>query len=415
VGADSEQLRAVCRSTIDLTCMKVLMVHNDYAGFSGEEAVIERQERLLQSNGHEVIRFRRSSSEISQMRFGKARAFFSGAYSWSSRRAMERTLLDRKPDIVHIHNLFPLISPSVLGVCRKMCMPVVMTVHNYRLICPSGLFMVGSRICERCRQGREFWCVLHNCTGSLPKSAGYALRNFVARKGRLYRRNVMLYMVLTSFQRQQLVQEGFPADRIDVIPNMVDSTETVPSTAVGAYVGFVGRISPEKDIPTLMEAAKACPDIQFKAAGSYHGAPHIVDQRPSNFDFLGHLRKELLAPFYADGRIIVLCSVCYEGFPTTILEAMAAGKPVVCSRIGGLPEIVDDDVAGLLFKPGDARDLAEKIRYLWDRPDLCRKMGQAGREKVLREYSLQRHYDRLMAAYERALRLAVGEHGSVGR
>jgi glycosyltransferase involved in cell wall biosynthesis len=394
--------------------MNVLIVHNDYGAFSGEEAFLETQKKLLQERGHRVVQFRRSSAEILRMKWGKARAFFSGIYSLKSRESMRRLLFETRPDIVHIHNLYPFISPSILGVCRRTRIPVVMTVHNYRLICPTGLFLVHGELCKRCAGGREFWCVLRNCTGGYAKSVGYALRNSVARQWRLYRRNVMLYMVLTGFQREQLIQEGFPADRIDVVPNMVDSAETAPSPAVGAYIGYVGRISPEKDIPTLTKAARTCPDIPFKAAGSYHSVPYVVDQRPPNFDFLGHLPKEQLAPFYADSRIVVLCSVWYEGFPTTILEAMAAGKPVVCSRIGGLPEIVDEGTTGLLFQPGDARDLAEKIRYLWDRPDLCRKMGQAGREKVLREYSLQRHYDRLVAAYERALRLAAGEYHAVG-
>ncbi len=326
---------------------------------------------------------------------------------------MRRLLRETGPDIVHIHNLYPLISPSILGVCRRMGVPVVMTVHNYRLICPTGLFMVKGRVCQRCMGGREFWCALRNCTGGWAKSVGYAARNFAARRWKLYRRSVVRYMVLTDFQRQQLVQEGFPAERIEVIPNMVDAADTVPASALGSYVGYVGRISPEKDLPTLMKAARTWADIPFKAAGSYEGAADVVRQRPSNFDFLGHLRQDRLAAFYADSRIVVLCSVWYEGFPTTILEAMVMGRPVVCSRIGGLPEIVEDGVTGLLFRPGDAQDLAAKIRHLWDRPDACRALGQAGREKVLREYSLQRYYDRLMAAYERAL-AAGPRRGSEG-
>ncbi len=391
--------------------MRVLVVHNAYGALSGEERFVEKQARLLQDKGHDVVFLVRSSREISQMRFGKSRAFFSGAYSWSSRRAMEHVLLDRKPDIVHIHNLFPLISPSVLGVCRRMRIPVVMTVHNYRLICPNGLFMVGGRVCERCRKGHEFWCMLRNCTGSLPKSAGYALRTFVARKGQFYRKSVTMYMALTDFQRQLLVEEGFPRERISVVPAMVDPTEISPVDALGQYVGYVGRISPEKDIPTLLEAAAACADISFKAAGSYDGMASIIGHRPNNFDFCGHLRSEQLAPFYADSRMLVLCSVCYEGFPMVIVEGMAAAKPVICSRIGGLPEIVEDGVTGLLFEPGNAGDLAEKIRHLWDHPDLCRKMGRAGREKMLQEYSVQTYYDRLMATYERALGFVANDHG----
>jgi glycosyltransferase involved in cell wall biosynthesis len=382
--------------------MNVLIVHNDYGALSGEEAFLAAQKKLLEDRGHQVVHFRHSSAEIPRMRFGKVRAFFSGIYSFRSREKMHRLLLSARPDIVHIHNLYPFISPSILGVCRRMHVPVVMTVHNYRLICPTGLFMVRGQICQRCAGGHEYWCLLRNCTGGYAKSVGYAVRNFVARKWEFYRRNVARYMVLTDFQRQQLVQEGFPADRIDVIPNMVDSTGTAADPTAGTYVGYVGRISPEKDLPTLMKAAEACADIRFKAAGAYHGAPDLVGQRSNNFDFLGHLPREQLVPFYARSRMVVLCSVCYEGFPTTILEAMAAGKPVVCSRIGGLPEIVEEGVTGLLFRPGDAPDLTEKIRYLWERPDVCHQMGQAGREKVLREYSPQRFYERLMAVYETA-------------
>jgi glycosyltransferase involved in cell wall biosynthesis len=395
--------------------MKVLLVHNAYGAFSGEEAFLRAQKKLLEERGHQVVSFRRSSAQISNMRWGKTQAFFSGIYSLRSRGRMRRLLLRTRPDIVHIHNLYPFISPSVLGVCRRMCVPVVMTVHNYRLICPTGLFMVKGQVCRRCTGGREFWCVLHNCTGGWAKSIGYAARNFAARKWQFYRRNVARYMALTDFQRQQLVQGGFPVERIDVVPNMIDTVNTSPSSTPGSYVGYVGRISPEKDIPTLMNAARICTSIRFQAAGSYDSVSNLVAQLPNNFDFLGHLRKERLALFYAESRIVVLCSVCYEGFPTMILEAMAAGKPVVCSKIGGLPEIVEEGVTGLLFRPGDAQDLAEKIRYLWDRPDLCRKMGQAGREKVLREYSVQKYYERLMAVYERALGLAAREYASAAR
>lgn len=390
--------------------MKVCIVHNAYGAFSGEEQFVEKQTQILQRNGHEVIPFRRSSEEIWRMRLGRLRAFCSGIYSLKSRATMRRLLLETRPDLVHIHNLYPLISPSVLGVCGRMGIPVVMTVHNYRLICPTGLFLVRGEVCTRCKGGREFWCALRNCTGGWAKSAGYAVRNFVARAWKLYRRHVVRYTVLTDFQRRQLVQEGFPDDRIDVVPNMVDFSETPASPVVGSYVGYVGRISPEKGIATLLEAARSCADIGFKAAGACHGAADLMGRRPRNFDFLGHLAGGQLASFYADSRIVVLCSVWHEGFPTTILEAMAAGRPVICSRIGGLPEIVDEGETGLLFQPGDAEDLARKIRYLWDHPDLCRQMGQAGREKVLREYSLQRYYDRLMAAYEKVFDSTSAEY-----
>lgn len=134
--------------------------------------------------------------------------------------------------------------------------------------------------------------------------------------------------------------------------------------------------------------------------------PGIRHDAPANLEFIGY--RDELSSFYANARIIVLPSICFEGFPGVIAEAMLHAKPVVCSRIGGLPEIVDDGVTGLLSEPGNAEDLAGKIRYLWDRPALCREMGQAGREKVLREYSPEKYYERLMAVYEQAIALGPG-------
>jgi len=387
--------------------MRVLVIHNKYGRFSGEEAVVEGLAELLNVHGHEVVRFVRSSAEIPNMRLGRVRALFSGVHSRSSCRRMRRMLQECQPDIVHVHNVYPLISPSVLRVCREAGAPVVMTVHNYRLVCPNGLHMTRGEVCEKCRGGREYWCVLRNCEGSLPKSLGYALRNWVARKRRAFLDNVAMYAALTEFQRQRLIAEGFPAERIAVVPNMVACDGCAVGEETGDYVAYVGRISPEKGVRHLLSAARRLPDVAFKAAGGYDRMPHLPGEAPANFEFLGQLGTERLNGFYSRARMLVLPCTCFEGFPMTIAEAMVRGKPVVCSRIGGLPEIVDDGVTGLLFKPGNAEDLAEKIRFLWDRPDLCRKMGQAGREKALREYSPEKYYKRLMTVYERAIALAT--------
>lgn len=369
---------------------------------------MEATARLLRERGHEVVEFVRSSAEIEHMRLGKARAFFSGVYSWLARRRMRNVLGETRPDIVHVHNVYPLISPSVLVECRRAGMPVVMTVHNYRLVCPNGLHLSRGEVCERCLGGREYWCVLRNCEGSLPKSIGYALRNWVARKRRAFLDNVTMYAALTEFQRQRLIAEGFPAERIAVIPNMAGGDGHAAGGAAGDYVAYAGRISPEKGVTHLLSAARRLSDIAFKAAGGYDRMPHLPGEAPANFEFLGHLGTERLNGFYSQARMLVLPSTWFEGFPMTIAEATVRGKPVVCSRIGGLPEIVDDGATGLLFEPGNAADLAEKIRYLWDRRDLCRRMGEAGREKALREYSPEKYYERLMAVYQRAIALGPG-------
>ncbi len=394
--------------------MRVCIVHNSYARPSGEEISVHNLRELLEERGHHVTMLWRSSAEIEHMRLGSARAFFSGIYSRSSRRAMRRLLEQERPDIVHVNNLYPLISPSVLVECRRAGVPVVMSVRNHRLVCPNGLHLArnGARrgeVCERCLGGREYWCVLRNCEGNLLKSTGYALRNAVARTWRLFLDGVTLFAVLSPFQRERLIASGFPAERIVVIPNMVrlngtpetsgDATQPSP---LGDYVSYVGRVSPEKGVETLVAAATRWPDIPFKIAGATDRMHHLVRQAPGNAAFLGHLEGARLNAFYRNSRIVVLPSRCLETFGLPLAEAMWHGKPVVASRIGGVPSIVQDGVTGLLAEPGNVSDLAEKIHALWERPELCRTMGQAGRAKALKEYSPQRYYERLMAAYERA-------------
>ncbi len=382
--------------------MKIVLVHNAYGAFSGEENMVSQIERLLRDHGHEVFPFYRSTTELGGMRWGKARAFFSGIYSPASRRRMARLLRETRSDVVQVQNLYPLISPSVLLAARDLGIPVVMRCANYRLICPNGLLLSGGQICERCPQGREWWCILRNCVGSLPKSVGYALRNWAARKYRLFRDQVGAYICLTEFQKSRLMAHGFPGERLAVIPNMTAALPPEPQPT-GDFVGYVGRISPEKGIPTLLGAARRLSRIPFRAAGSTAPRANLTAEAPPNLHFSGHLAAESLRRFYCDSRVLVMPSIWFDTFPNVLIEAMAHAKPVIASRIAGLPEIVDDGVSGLLFEPGNAEDLAQKVQYLWERPDLCRRMGQAGREKVLREYSPQRYYTRLMAVYRQAI------------
>ena len=208
--------------------MKICLVHNEYGKFSGEEAVVAQQRDLLKGRGHDVRMFTRSSADISDTLSGKAHAFFSGIYSRSSRKIFCRELESFTPDLIHIHNLFPLISPSILPECRTTGIPVVMTLHNFRLICPNALLFSHHEICRKCLGGREWHCVLRNCEGSLSKSLGYALRTAVSRQFRWFFDNVDVFICLTEFQRQIYISQGFPPDRCVVIPNFISLPVTPP-------------------------------------------------------------------------------------------------------------------------------------------------------------------------------------------
>jgi glycosyltransferase involved in cell wall biosynthesis len=383
--------------------MRIGIVHNFYRCPGGEDTVVRNVCSLLAGHGHVVIPFFRHSEDIPTMPFGRTRAFFSGIYSFSSHKAMRALLAAHPLDTMNVHNLFPLISPSVLDACRRAGVPVVMTLHNYRLSCPHGIHMIDGHVCERCRGGREYWCLLRNCEGSVPKSLGYAVRSLAARALRLYADNITIYIVFTQFHRNRLVSEGIASDRIAVIPNMAVPEHTEASHPLGDYVAFAGRVSPEKGIATLLHAARKCLDIPFRIAGSYERMTRLVTEAPENVVFLGHLAGNELKEFYRCARMLVMPSVWFETFGMSLVEAMVWRKPTVVSRIGALTEIVDEWVTGLATEPGNAEELSDTIRYLWDRPNLCRQMGQAGREKALQEYSLQKHYERLMAVCETAI------------
>lgn len=389
--------------------MRVGLVHNAYRIPGGEDVAVERLRNLLETHGHEVVPLFRSSAELPRSGLGSVSAFFRGIYPPDAGREAE-ALLDRRPDLIHVHNVYPLISPWVLPEFRKAGIPVVMTVHNYRLICPNGLLMTRGEVCERCLGGREYWCVLRNCEGSVPKSAGYALRTYVARRLRLFLDNVSVYIALTRFQREKLVTQGFPAARVVVIPQMASADAPLQASRderPGDYVGYAGRISAEKGIDLLLRAARDCPDIRFRLAGDVRRMPEVLRRAPPNCEFPGILDRADMDRFYGSARFLVLPTRCYEGFPLSIVEAMACGKPVIASRIGGLPEIVENETTGLLFEPGDGEGLRDAIRRLWEDPEACVRMGAAGREKTLREYSPDACYAGVMDAYRLALRQPI--------
>jgi glycosyltransferase involved in cell wall biosynthesis len=392
--------------------MKILIVHNEYGKFSGEEAVVAVHKKVLEEHGHEVFSFRRSSTELDRMRFGKVRAFLSGIWNSSSQMEVGRIVREQRPDVVHIHNLFPWISPSVLPECRRAGVPVVMTVHNYRLVCPNGLHMPKGRyeVCEKCCGGREYWCVLRNCEQNYFKSLGYALRTCMARRFGFFKNNVTLFACLTEFQRERLVVEGYPADHLRVIPNMypADVGAEMDKKGAGDFVAYVGRISPEKGIDLLLSVADRLQTIPFRLAGSCNAMPTLMSKVPANVSVLGNLASKQLLGVYCQSRFLVLCSRCFEGFPMAIVEAMVHGKAVIAPRIGGIPEIVEDGETGLLFAPGEVDELAAKIRYLWDHPELCRLMGRAGRAKALGEYSPEKLYGHLIALYNDAIEFTKG-------
>lgn len=367
-----------------------MLVHNDYGKYSGEEAVVDKMADMLSELGHEVAQLRMSTAGLRDTLGGKIRGFASGIHSPAGVRAMREALLREKPDVVNVHNLYPFISPAALRECRKRGVPVVMTVHNFRLICPTGLFMRDDHPCEVClEKGNEWSCVKYNCEHSMLKSIGYAARNAVARIRRHYIDCVDRFACITDFQREKLLQGGFPADKLTVIPNSADVPASV-TPADGGYVAYSGRISREKGVDLIIEAARRNPDISFRLAGAVRDE-EIVENLPANVELTGYLSGTALQDFYAGARFFVMASRCYEGFPMAILEAAGYGKTMIAPDHGGFTGIIGRgaEATGVLMSPGDADALSCAVRRLWDDVSGTRRLGEMAREKLKRHYSTE--------------------------
>ena len=320
--------------------MKILILHNNYGKYSGEEAVVDKMAAMLKSHGHEVCFYRLSSEGRRERLAGKLKGFLCGIYSPQGVKGVREVLRKEKPDVVNVHNLYPFISPAALFECKKAGVPVVMTVHNFRLICPTGLFMRNGRPCETCLQKHNEWsCIRYNCEHSLLKSIGYTLRNVYARWTKAYKQNVDAFACITDFQRQKLIQAGFQKERITVIPNSLDITGNYLKTT-GQYVAYIGRLSHEKGYDLLIEVAKLQPSIPFYFAGEKRKKD--LGEVPSNVVFTGYLQQEELHDLIQQARIVVMPSRCYEGFPMAILEAAQYGKPTIAPNHGGFTEIIGE-------------------------------------------------------------------------
>lgn len=368
--------------------MKILIVHNDYGKYSGEEAVVDKMVGMLSEHRHCVSQLRMSTAGARGSVLGMAHGFLSGVWCPSGVRAMRKALEREMPDVVNVHNLYPFISPAALNVCKEKGVPVVMTVHNFRLICPTGLFMRVGKPCEVClEKGHEWGCVRHNCEHSVLKSVGYAARNAVARVGRYYMDCVDCFACITDFQRQKLIQAGFPQEKITVIPNSISIGEDCRHTT-GNYVAYSGRISEEKGVDLIVEVAKRHPEIPFRLAGAVRDSK-MVEALPSNVELMGYLSGDEFDLFNLNARFFVMASRCYEGFPMAILEAAQYSKPTIAPDHGGFTEIIGrgDAAIGRLFVPGDADSLEQQIVDLWNTPAEAARLGKKAFEKLRNEYS----------------------------
>ena len=386
--------------------MKILYVHNEYAKPSGEEHAAGELVSLLKEHGHDVRWFTRSSAEISGSSYGKFKALFAGIYNPFSAKDLSKVLDEFKPDIVHVQNLYPLLSTSIFAPIRKRGIPVVMRCPNYRLFCPEGLSLNPSgQICEQCWSGHEINCIRNNCLGSTTKSIGYAMRNTFARLTKDIIRSVNVFIVQSEFQKQKFMGQGIPAEKIGILAGISPKLELSDSGEIGDWGRFVGRVSAEKGIYEFIDAARMNPTIPFKVAGNLDANFVMPTDLPINIEFVGFRKGRDLDEFYINSRIIVIPSKWYEGFPNVIVRGMLHHKPIITCNIGAMQSIVDDGLNGRLVPPGNPNAISEAVRELYHDIEKCRRYGDNGYNKATTLYSRDTIYHDLMNIYKQACTL----------
>jgi glycosyltransferase involved in cell wall biosynthesis len=335
---------------------------------------------------------------------------------WSdrARRRLARLIAAAPPDVAHFHNFFPLITPAAYVACRGAAVPVVQTLHNFRLLCPAGTFFRSGRVCEDCLARRTAWpALLHACyRDSRAASLAVAAMSRLHRWLGAWRDHVDVYVALSRFAASKFVEGGLPGHKIAIKPNFVEP-DPGPREGAGNYALFLGRLSAEKGVETLLAAWRKLGCVPLAIAGD-GPLRHLVcgpdgGNRTNGRAFLGRVAHDRVPAVIRQARFAVVPSRWYEMFPLVIAEAFACGVPVVASRIGALAELIDDGCTGLLFEPGNADDLAAKAEWLWNHPEHALRMGRNARARYLSEYTAERNYEALMRIYQRAIRAARDE------
>jgi glycosyltransferase involved in cell wall biosynthesis len=388
--------------------VRVLVVHNRYRSElpSGENHAVDQEVDLLQRAGHEVFRYERESDEIQRFPIvEKAALPLRLMWSRADHARVAELLAQLRPQVVHVHNTFPLISPSVLGACAAAGTPVVATLHNFRLFCANGLLFRDGRPCETCLDRSSLPAVRHACyrdsrLASLPLSVSLQVHRSLG----TWHRGVTAFIALSQFAKRKLAHAGLSAGRIHVKPNFVRRAHDGGRAGSDGHFLFLGRLSEEKGVDLLLDAWSASFG-RLLLAGDGPKRDWIEGQlarHAGSVELLGPRSRQACMDLLAGARALVVPSRWYEGFPLVVAEAYAQGVPIVAPSHGTFPEIVEDGGSGLLFPPGDAEGLADRLREL--RADgTSRRMGRRARQLYEERYTPERNLELLLAIYERAM------------
>jgi glycosyltransferase involved in cell wall biosynthesis len=385
--------------------MKVVQIHNFYKDRGGECGVVEAQRRLLEEHGNIVLQFAADSGEIGRMPLLQQGLNYL-QIPWNSGVAQRlfNFVHKHRPDVAHVHNVFPLFSPSVYQALSQAGVPVVQTVHNYRFLCPNGLFYINGEVCEACQDNGYWEAVRNRCMhGNVATSALYAAAIAWGWRSGIFQSCIDRHIALNAFVAGKLMAAGVPEEKIHICGNFVGEFAEV-TAAKKRYALYLGRLSSEKGLTTLLAAARLVPELSLKIAGTgplEDNLRRLIDEPDmGHIELIGYVSGEIKRCLIAEALCTVVPSECYENFPLSLAESLSLGTPVIASRIGGLPELIEHHRTGLLFSAGNVEALADCLRWMSRNASDAREMAAIALVTARERFSPQRHFEQLMEIYD---------------
>lgn len=384
---------------------RVLVAHNSYRLPGGEDGVVAAEVRLLREHGHDVETLFRDNRELgSSGLLAGARAARDCVWSADSAQAMRAAIRSFRPDVVHVHNTLAMLSPSIYWAAAECGVPVVQTLHNYRLACPQGMLLREGRVCRDCVGKIPLPGVVHRCyRESRSQTLAVAAMLTVHRSMGTWAHKISRYIALSEFCREQYVAAGLPGHKIRVKPNFSVAPAADRPNEAGQErdLLYVGRMSPEKGISVLARALRSDGSLTCTVVGD--GPERASFERDSGTRASGWVSADEVSQYMHRALALVVPSIWFEPFALTTIEAFAHGLPIIGSRIGSLPEIITDGRTGMLFEAGNAADLAQKMRWAQENPEEMRRMGDAARRTHEERYSAGVNYRLLTSVYDDAI------------
>lgn len=381
--------------------MKILLFHNKYQLAGGEDTVLENEKALLKANGHSVELYARHNDEIKEFPLIKKLSLIANTtHSDSSYTDIKKAINRFKPDICHVHNFFPLISPSVFKACKALNIPVVLTLHNFRLLCPGAYLYKDGVVCTECIEKKSTYNALNYGCYRSSKVQTYTVARMIEKNKRngTWQKAIDAYIPLTDFAKETFGKAGFPIEKFYTKPNFLFKAPTPEFNKKNRFL-FVGRLDETKGVDVLLLAEKDLQNTTLFIAGD---GP-LKSKAQECKGYLGPQKKEDVYQHMQNATAIIFPSKWYEGMPMTIIEAFACGTPVIASNLGAMKEMVEDGKTGLLFEPGNPEDLASKIIWAQKNPEKMIEMGKNARKKFEADYTADANYNRLMEIYAIAI------------